>query len=562
VATVPADPTTRSSEHRKTDGLPASPFLIQCAILYIMAGGGAFIDNMDEQRSVVRHFGPFVSTSGRHDSLQQYSGFRGSDGPPWNSCFLTFRSSMRICEPISEDESMMNTSVARSILFLTGFAGFVTAPLWLHAQANQPGPGRVLDNLFVLRDTKTARISSYDSSGGNTDFIQIPPGETKTLAEITGTGIIRRFYVAPFAGDRMRYRKLILRMYWDGQKDPCVEVPIGDFFGSGLGTLRYFHSIVMDVNPGFSGFDFDAMVSYLPMPFAKGARITLENDGDVKEFVLWYHIEYEQYPEGGLPANSGRLHAQWRRVPKTPVRAGTPKNTQLGADHQVNTTGEDNYVVLDAEGRGSYVGLYLTVDNLTGEWYGEGDDMIFIDGAKWPPTYPGTGHEEIFNSGASPDREFWGLYTGLYLIENLHGAWGGKSQMYHFYVNEPVIFQKSIRVTIEHGHNNNFENDYTSTAFWYQADPHKVFPPMPPAKTRLPAWPEGVAAAIDKETELRRQVASTLSSGTIRLDKEDRVKWEQLEAARNKEFRELRYQDFIRDVNAMEKIVGRYRRGL
>jgi len=448
----------------------------------------------------------------------------------------------------------------QGMLFVFCCAAVLLVPLKVCAQTTPQEPDRVLDNLFMLRDTHTARISSYDRTGGNYDFIHIAPGETKTLAEIPGTGIIRRFYVAPFALDRMRYRKVMLRMYWDGQKEPCVEVPIGDFFGSGLGTLRYFHSMVVDVNPGFSDFDFDAMVSYFPMPFAKGARITVENDGDVKNLLLWYHIEYEQLPNGTLPPNAGRFHAQWRRVAKTPVKPGLPKNSQLGADRMRNTTGEDNYVVLDAEGHGTYVGLFLTVDNIAGGWYGEGDDMIFIDGVKWPPAYPGTGHEEIFNSGASPDREFWGLYTGFYLIENLNGPWGGKNQMYHFYVNEPVEFQKSIKVTIEHGHDNDFENDYTSTAFWYQEDPHKPFPPVPSAKDRLPAWPEDVEQAIEKETQLRQEVASLLSPGGIHLNKEDSALWQQLEAARNKEFRELRLKDYVRDVDAMEGIVRRYQK--
>ena len=201
---------------------------------------------------------------------------------------------------------MKNLSV---FLILAGTILF--PPALAQAQAGPGGQERPLDELFVLRNTKTARISSYDRSGGNLDFVVIAPGETKTLAEIPGAGIIRRFYLAPFALDRMRYRKMLLRIYWDGQKDPCVEVPFGDFFGSGLGTLRYFHSVAMDVNPGFRGWDFDAMVSYLPMPFAHGARITLENDGAVPGLLLWYHIDYEQYPDGGLPPNSGRFHAQF-----------------------------------------------------------------------------------------------------------------------------------------------------------------------------------------------------------------------------------------------------------
>jgi hypothetical protein len=427
----------------------------------------------------------------------------------------------------------------------------------LRAQQD-PYTGGMLDGLYHLQDTTTARISSWDRTGGNYDFVKIAPGETKTLAEIPGAGIIRRFYFAPLSSDRMRYRKMVLRIYWDGQKDPCVEVPLGDFFGSGLGTLRYFHSIAMDVNPGMRELDFDAMVSYLPMPFAKGARITLENDGGMSDLIVWYHFDYEQYPDGKLPPNTGRFHAQWRRVPRTQVPAGVPKNTQLGANGFRNTTGDDNYVILDAAGHGNFVGLYLTVDNIAGGWYGEGDDMIFVDGQKWPPTYPGSGHEEVFNAGCCPDKEFSGLYTGFYLIENYKAPFGGKNQMYRFYVNDPVRFQKSIRVTIEHGHDNNFENDYTSTAFWYQDEPHKPFPPMPKASDRLPAWPGEVAEALDRETELRKKVSEDARPGRIKLSDSDAAEWTRLESERNNDFRAFHYDDFIRDVNAMQAILKKY----
>lgn len=435
-------------------------------------------------------------------------------------------------------------------------AGGARPALW--AQEDSAGPGGYLDDLFILKRTKTSRISSYDRSGGNHDWIDIAPGDTKTLAEIQGAGVIRRFYVAPLAPDRMRYRKLILRMYWDGGNEPCVEVPLGDFFGSGLGTLRYFRSLVVNINPGIRAGDFDGLVSYFPMPFQKGARITLENDGKVPDFAMWYHVDFEQYPDGVLPADAGRFHAQWRRVPRTPVRAGTPKNTTLGNNAAKNTTGEDNYLILDAEGQGSYVGLFLTVDNVAGGWYGEGDDMIFVDGAKWPPTYPGTGHEEIFNSGCCPDSEFWGPYTGFYLIENLNGNFGGKNQMYRFFVNDPVRFQKSIRVTVEHGHANNFENDYTSTAFWYQKEPHKAFPSLPGAQERLPGWPAGVGEALEKEAKLGEEV-EVMQRGTLRMSEQDGKLLESLSADANKSFRELRYQDFMRDVLALDSLVNRYR---
>jgi hypothetical protein len=429
----------------------------------------------------------------------------------------------------------------------------------LRAQDGFTTPEGPLDNLFILKDSLTARISSYDRSGGNHDWVDIAPGETKVLAEIPGAGVIRRFYMAPLAADRMRYRKVVLRMFWDGEKDPSVEVPLGDFFGSGLGTLRYFKSLVVNVNPGNQGWDFDGMVNYLPMPFAKGARITVENDGKVPGFLLWYHIDYEQYPGGALPDNVGRLHAQWRRSIHPPIPPGAVRNSTLGNNAAKNTTGEDNFVILEAEGQGSYVGLFLIVDNVQGGWYGEGDDMIFVDGAKWPPTYPGTGHEEIFNSGCCPDTEFWGPYTGFYLIENYKGDFGGKNLMYRFYVNDPVRFKKSIRVTVEHGHANNYDNDYTSTAFWYQTEPHRAFPPLPSAQERLPGWPPGVAEAMEKEQKAGLELQMMVSGGKVHLSPEDGKLLGALVAESNKAFRALRYPDYLKAVEAEEALVNRYK---
>jgi Protein of unknown function (DUF2961) len=433
----------------------------------------------------------------------------------------------------------------------------VACGICLPAQA-QTRPDGPLDELFQLKNRKTSRLSSANRQGNNTDWIVIAPGETKTLAEIPGAGVIRRFYVAPLAADRMRYRKAVLRMYWDGGKVPCVEVPLGDFFGSGLGTLRYFHSVVVDINPGYRGADFDGLASYFPMPFERGARITLENDGNVSDYRLWYHIDVEHYASGELPPESGRFHAQWRREAHTRAEPGGPRNSTGGNAAAENTTGAGNYVILDAEGRGNYVGLFLTVDNLAGGWYGEGDDMIYVDGATAPPTYAGTGHEEVFNSGCCPDAEFWGQYTGFYLIENRNGNFGGKNLMYRFYVNDPIRFQKSIRVTIEHGHANNFENDYTSTAFWYQQEPHKLFPAMPGPVERLPSWPEGVQQAMDRELKLGQELSTLMKEKKIRISDEDRKHVEALSKERMKSFRELRYADFLRGVQGLESTLKRY----
>jgi hypothetical protein len=457
----------------------------------------------------------------------------------------------------NEDARSINTAIRKpgvSFVFLL----FLACP-WLPAQVGFTRPEGLLDNIFLLKESRTARVSSYDRSGGNHDWVDIAPGETKVLAEIPGAGVIRRFYMAPLAPDRMRYRKVVLRMYWDGEKDPSVEVPLGDFFGSGLGTLRYFKSLVVNVNPGYRGSDFDAMVNYFPMPFAKGARITLENDGKVPGLALWYHIDYEQYPGDALPDNVGRLHAQWRRSVHPPIPPDAVRNSPGGNDAAKNITGEDNYVILEAEGQGSYVGLFLIVDNVQGGWYGEGDDMIFVDGAKWPPSYPGTGHEEIFNSGCCPDEEFWGPYTGFYLIENYRADFGGKNQMYRFYLNDPVRFKKSIRVTVEHGHANNYDNDYTSTAFWYQKEPHKPFPPLPSAQERLPGWPPDVAEAMEKEQKLGPELQMMVAGGKVHVSPEDGKLLAKLVADSNKGFRALRYEDYIKAVEAEEALVNRYK---
>jgi hypothetical protein len=462
-------------------------------------------------------------------------------------------------------------TIAAAVALLTSFDAIAQTNSYTAPAATVQQ--RLFDDLFLLQNTRTARISSWDTTGGNSDFIQIAPGKTAVLASIPDAGIIRRFYIAIAPGDRMRFRKVILRMYWDGRKDPSVEVPLGDFFGSGLGTLRPFHSLPINVNPGNRGADFDGLVSYFPMPFEHGARITVENDGGVDGFILYYHVEYEQYAAGQLPVNSGRFHAQWRRVPKTPIPEGIHKDLAQNFLKDKNITGDGNYVVLDTKGKGSFVGFFLTIDNLTGGWYGEGDDMIFIDGDKWPPTYPGTGHEEVFDAGCCPNEEFSGPYTGFYLIENLNAEFGGKNQMYRFYLANPIHFQKSIRVTLEHGHANNYENDYTTTAFWYQKDPHPAFPQLPAAVDRLPVWPAGVAQAMETELSLN-QIPIFRSPAEVQaymqtpfynpkyppviMSESDAKAVAELSSARNKEFRALHYQDYIRDVKTTETMFQRY----
>jgi hypothetical protein len=264
-----------------------------------------------------------------------------------------------------------------------------------------------------------------------------------------------------------------------------VEVPLGDFFCNGEGKTRLFTSHFITANHGSGSVGYNA---YFPMPFRKRARVEIWNSRTTgAPYCFYYHIEYERYNRD-LPSDTAYFHAQFRREHLTKVKRAGPDAVPADKVNQSvwngrNLSGAENYVILDATGTGHVVGLFLTCHNLASGWWGEGDDMIFVDGDKWPPTYPGTGTEEIFGGGACPNREYTGPYTGFVAIQE-QGAttWRGQNSMYRWYVHDPIRFRKSIHWTIEHGHANNFENDYSSVAYWYQTEPHKPFPPLPDLK--------------------------------------------------------------------------------
>lgn len=277
--------------------------------------------------------------------------------------------------------------------------------------------------------------------------------------------------------DLADHRNAVLRCYWDGRERPSVEVPLGDFFALAHGRVRVMSSALVAVAPGF-GSSY-GLTAYLPMPFSDGALITIENRGENALGgalgALWYHVDYELY-EAPLPEHVQRLHAVFRSERRT-VPVGEQPNVQL--HDGVNLTGEDNFVALDTVGSGRMVGLVLQVDNPNGPvWYGEGDDMVFVDDEPWPPSIHGTGTEEIFGGGACPATEYASLYSGFHLIES--PAYDGLVGMYRWYVPDPIHFTRSLRWTIEHGHANNFSCGYSSVAYWYQG-PTAELPALAPA---------------------------------------------------------------------------------
>ncbi|MCL6431304.1 MAG: DUF2961 domain-containing protein [Anaerolineae bacterium] len=340
-----------------------------------------------------------------------------------------------------------------------------------------------LSGLATLRDARSHRASSWDRTGGNYDAIVIQPGETATLAEIGGAGCIRHIWFTIACEDRLYLRKLVLRMYWDGEESPSVETPVGDFFGVGHGVAAHFVSLPLNMTCGPGRRRNAGMNCFFPMPFATHARITIENPCQVPVPAFYYYIDYESLAV--LPEDQGRFHAQWRcEHPCQPVIHPDPEK-------EVNLTGRDNYVLLEAEGRGHYVGCVLNVDNWNAfhqryTWFGEGDDMIFIDADTWPPSLHGTGTEDYFcEAWGFPSGAYAGPYHGVSLAGDAQ-EWSGQWSLYRFHIEDPVHFRERLRVTIEHGHANDQGNDYSSVAYWYQTEPHAPFPPLPEVEKRLP----------------------------------------------------------------------------
>jgi hypothetical protein len=341
-----------------------------------------------------------------------------------------------------------------------------------------------LSDLGRLRDARRKRESSWDRSGGNMDNVIIPPGGTHQMADMQGPGCVRHIWVT-LASPEIRYpRRSVLRMRWDGSETPCVEVPSGDFFGVGHGLTPEYWSLPLTMSPR-SGRGFN---SWWPMPFNERGVIDITNEGE-QPLVCYFYVDWESYDEP--QADAALFHAQWRQ--ERPTDGWGKKGEQhSNAEREEywkrpNLEGEGNYVILEASGRGHYVGCNMNVDVFERQqfdWYGEGDDMIWIDGEL---ALRGTGTEDYFNTAWSPTREFHTPYHGITVYSGTADwPWSGKNSFYRYHIEDPVHFRESIRVTIEHGHANDLSNDYSSTAYWYQTHPHAAFPALPAVGARLP----------------------------------------------------------------------------
>jgi len=345
-----------------------------------------------------------------------------------------------------------------------------------------------VSDLSKLNDVESERASSFDRAGGNHDYVSVEPGQTATLFDLDGPGEIRHIWTTiPPWSEAYAHQKVVLRAYWDGESSPSVEAPIGNFFGIAFGTQTVFQSALITVNPA------QALNSYFPMPFRRHARITVTNEGSKPITDYYWNIDWVK--RASLPDDTAYFHAQYRQC--TPCQ-GWYQGNFYGNNYSdarkdprwLNQLGSHNYEILNAEGDGQFAGVIMSVlNNQAGAW-NEGDDMIFIDGEK-SPRINGTGGEDYFNGAWGFNQLYSTPLVGI--VEFTGEQPGSRFTMYRWHLEAPIRFHKSIRVTIEDGHANLRSDNIYSVAYWYQKEPHRPFPPLPPVEKRIPklVWTGG-----------------------------------------------------------------------
>ncbi|HOW86829.1 MAG TPA: DUF2961 domain-containing protein [Candidatus Aminicenantes bacterium] len=305
-------------------------------------------------------------------------------------------------------------------------------------------------------------------------YVRIPAGQTFVMADVKGEGAIQQIWLTP-AGT---WRNAILRIYWDGETEPSVECPVGDFFACGWGQYAQVSSLPVCVNPG------SAFNCYWEMPFRKGFRMTLENIGakpregeppSTNQFTLYYQINYALTD---VPDDAAYFHAQFRRVNPLPYK--------------------DVYTILDGvKGWGHYVGTYMAWGVHNNGWWGEGEIKFYLDGDSKFPTIAGTGTEDYFCGSydfdaKAPDgsiqyREFTTPYAGLPQVIRGDGHYQIMQRfgLYRWHIMDPIRFEKDLKVTIQAlgwrsgGRYLPLQDDISSVGFWYQQEPHAKFPKLP-----------------------------------------------------------------------------------
>jgi len=320
----------------------------------------------------------------------------------------------------------------------------------------------------------------------NGDNSNVPPGQTKVLMDVKGPGVITHIWITflepgphPWAKKgSANHQEMLLRIYWDGSERPGVEAPVGDFFANSFGKRSEVISLPVCVE------DADSYNCFWHMPFRKSARVEIVNQSDKQISLLYFNIDWVK--KDRMPGNTPYFYAQYRQ--EYPVEKGR------------------DYVILDTQGKGHYVGTVLSVRTRSPSWFGEGDEKIYIDSEKKASIW-GTGTEDYFLSA-------WGLKTtstpffGVPYFDQW-GIVGGHTSAYRWHVTDPLVFNEGIKVTFEHfgwmspdenpqykSHSwNEREDDYSSVAFWYQTGTPTFSARAPHARQRaLPCLDRIIAA--------------------------------------------------------------------
>jgi hypothetical protein len=295
--------------------------------------------------------------------------------------------------------------------------------------------------------------------------VGVAPGETYLMADIAGPGVLQHLWITPTGPWRMS----ILRVYWDGQKQPSIECPVGDFFGMGWQKYAPLNSLAVCVNPG------SAFNCYWSMPFRKRCRMTLTNIG-TEAMTLFYQLTYSLTK---VPADAAYFHAQFRRVNPLPYK--------------------EVYTILDGvKGQGHYVGTYMAWGVNNNGWWGEGEIKFYMDDDKKFPTICGTGTEDYFcgsynfeNKETRQYQEFSTAYAGLHQVIRPNGVYDAQQRfgMYRWHLTDPIRFRKRLKVDIQAlgwrsgGRFLPLQDDIASVAYWYQTLPTAPFPELPDKDT-------------------------------------------------------------------------------
>ncbi len=393
---------------------------------------------------------------------------------------------------------MSKTRIIKAGLAVLAFAVFAAAAAQTDKDKSFNGLGLGLGNLSRLSRAQTRSISPENFTGEkgkaamSTDgpamnaardlgqgwkvspYVRVPAGETFVMADVKGEGAIQQIWLTP-AGT---WRFAILRIYWDGETEPSVECPVGDFFACGWGQYAQVSSLPVCVNPG------SAFNCYWEMPFRKGFKMTIENigakprpneDPNLNRFTVYYQINYTLTD---VPDDAAYFHAQFRRVNPLPYK--------------------DVYTIVDGiKGWGHYVGTYMAWGVNNNGWWGEGEIKFYMDGDTKFPTIAGTGTEDYFCGSydfdaKAPDgsiqyHEFTTPYSGLPQVIRGDGHYQVMQRfgLYRWHIMDPIRFEKDLKVTIQAlgwrsgGRYLPLQDDIASVAFWYQTEPHAKFPKLP-----------------------------------------------------------------------------------